>query len=171
MIGGDGCINESDETNLGIRKYNRGRLETGGFDGDSKEFFIEPVEFHNANTLLAVIKRHIAIGTMIYSDYCKSYNSLEQEAYQHLTVNHSVKVVDPDIGANTQQIEQVQCCLEIRKDKSQLVFVSCFFFLNGSMNSVILHYYKVNVPAAEDDRFINLNDHIDTLYVPVTVHR
>ena len=39
------------------------------------------------------------------SDLWKSYDCLQNEGYQHLTVNHSLNFVDPDTGAHTPGIE------------------------------------------------------------------
>ena len=39
------------------------------------------------------------------SDLCKSFDCLQNESYQHLTVNHSLNFVDPDTGVHTQGIE------------------------------------------------------------------
>ncbi|KMQ87796.1 putative transposase-like protein [Lasius niger] len=58
-------------------------------------------------TLLACIKEWIMPGTTIISDCWKSYNCLNSEGFQHLTVNHSYNFVDPDTGAHTQHIERV----------------------------------------------------------------
>ena len=39
------------------------------------------------------------------NDKWKAYDCLQDEGYQHLTVNHSLNFVDPDTGAHTQGIE------------------------------------------------------------------
>ncbi|XP_024869450.1 uncharacterized protein LOC112453119 [Temnothorax curvispinosus] len=41
------------------------------------------------------------------SDCWKSYNCLNNEGFQYLTVNHSYNFVDPETGAHTQNIECV----------------------------------------------------------------
>ncbi|XP_028046186.2 uncharacterized protein LOC118644227 [Monomorium pharaonis] len=111
-LGGPGHIVEIDEAKLGTRKYNRGRLIKGhwifeGYEQDTKKVFIVPVEDRSEKTLLACIKEWILPGTTIVSDCWKSYNCLNNEDFQHLTVNHSYNFVDPDTGAHTQHIERV----------------------------------------------------------------
>ena len=39
------------------------------------------------------------------SDLWRAYDCLNDEGFQHLTVNRSLNFVDPDIGAHTQNIE------------------------------------------------------------------
>ena len=38
----------------------------------------------------------------------KAYDCLQDEGYNHLTVNHSLNFVDPDTGAHTQRIENTR---------------------------------------------------------------
>ncbi|XP_071576627.1 uncharacterized protein [Temnothorax nylanderi] len=111
-LGGPGHTVEIDETKIGHRKYNRGRLLKGnwifgGYEQDSKKVFIVPVEDRTEKTLLACIKEWILPGTTIMSDCWKSYNCLSNEDFQPLTVNHSYNFVDPESGAHTQHIERV----------------------------------------------------------------
>nr|XP_012229903.1 PREDICTED: uncharacterized protein LOC105676515 isoform X1 [Linepithema humile] len=111
-LGGPGRTVEIDEAKIGRRKYNRGRLIKGqwifgGYERDSKKIFIVPVEDRTEETLLACIKEWIMPGTTIVFDCWKSYNCLNNEGFQHLTVNHSYNFVDPQSGAHTQHIERV----------------------------------------------------------------
>ena len=39
------------------------------------------------------------------SDMWKAYDYLQDEGYNHLTVNHSLNFIDPDMGAHTQRME------------------------------------------------------------------
>jgi len=39
------------------------------------------------------------------SDLWRSYDCLQDEGYERLTVNHNLNTVDPDTGAHTQVIE------------------------------------------------------------------
>ena len=67
--------------------------------------FIVPVPDRSAKTLVAIIKEHIAVGSIIYSDCWKAYDRLEEEGYKHLKVNHPVAFVDPKTGCHTNSIE------------------------------------------------------------------
>lgn len=83
-IGGYNKVVEIDEAKFGKRKYNRGRIIEGqwlfgGFERDSKLFFMEPVENRKKETLLEVIKNKIKPGTTIISDCWKAYDCLEDE--------------------------------------------------------------------------------------------
>ena len=48
-----------------------------------------------------------SIGTTIISDCWRSYDCLNEEDFEHLTVNHSLNFVDPETGAHTQNIESL----------------------------------------------------------------
>ncbi|XP_018368673.1 PREDICTED: uncharacterized protein LOC108764789 [Trachymyrmex cornetzi] len=111
-IGGLGHIVQIDEAKIGKRKYNcdrliKGQWIFGGYEQGSKKMFIVPVEDRTETTLLPVIKEWILPGTTIVSDCWKSYDCLNNEGFQHLTVNHSYNFVDPETGAHTQHIEHV----------------------------------------------------------------
>ncbi|KYN02027.1 hypothetical protein ALC62_07140, partial [Cyphomyrmex costatus] len=102
-LGGSGHTVEIDEAKIGKRKYNRDRLVKdqwifGGYEQGSKKIFIVPLEDRTEKTLLEIIKEWILPGTTIVSDCWKSYDCLNNEGFQHLTVNHSYNFVDPDTG-------------------------------------------------------------------------
>ena len=63
------------------------------------------MERRDKDTLLPIIRAHILPGTCVMSDLLKAYNCLQDEGYDHLTVNHSLNFVEPDTGAHTQSIE------------------------------------------------------------------
>ena len=109
-IGGPGSTVEIDESKFGKRKYHRGRFIEGqwvfgGICRETKACFLVPVERRDRDTLLPIIRAQILPGTRVLSDLWKSYDCLQNEGYQHLTVNHSLNFVDPDTGAHTQGIE------------------------------------------------------------------
>lgn len=103
MIGGEGHIVEIDETKIGKRKYNRGRMVEGSWifgmiditTKNEADYRLEICEDNRRNeeNLLKYIKKHIKPGTTIYSDCWSAYVNLEQHGYKHYTVNHSVESV------------------------------------------------------------------------------
>ncbi len=56
-------------------------------------------------SLIPLIKKNVADGSVIMTDCWPSYNSLTANGYIHLTVNHSINFVDQRTLANTQKIE------------------------------------------------------------------
>ena len=95
VIGGEGKIVEIDESAFGARKYHRGRHRDthwvfGGVERDSGKCFFAPVANRSKEVLLDIIKQYILPGTTIYSDCWKAYNTLADEGYIHMTVNHSI---------------------------------------------------------------------------------
>jgi len=112
VIGGQGIIVEIDESKFGKRKYNRGhRVEgawvIGGVERTQRRLiFAEVVERRDARTLLNVISRHVAAGSIVHTDLWRGYVSIEDELdVQHFTVNHSINFVDPETGTHTNTIE------------------------------------------------------------------
>ncbi|XP_022174514.1 uncharacterized protein LOC111036697 [Myzus persicae] len=108
-IGGIGKTVEIDESKFGRRKYHCGhRVEGqwifGGIERESGLCFLVPVERRDKVTLLSLIKDWILPGTCIISDCWKAYDCLE-EGFRHVTVNHSIKFINPDTGAHTNNVE------------------------------------------------------------------
>ncbi len=70
-----------------------------------------PVPKRDAFTLLNIIYKHIAPGTLILSDCWAAYNEISKldKSFQHKTVNHSLNFVDPVTMAHTNGIESVWC--------------------------------------------------------------
>ncbi|CAI6355836.1 unnamed protein product [Macrosiphum euphorbiae] len=109
-LGGCGRTVEIDESKFGRRKHHRGhRVEGqwvfGGYERETGNCFMIPVENRTAETLLVIIKDWIKPGTTIISDCWRAYNTLNNEGYQHLTVNHSLHFKDPETGVHSNTIE------------------------------------------------------------------
>ena len=101
---------EIDESKIGGRKYHRGhhvegQWVFGGIDRQTGKVFLVPVEKRDQETLIPLIKSWILPHSTIISDCWKAYNVLNQEGYEHLTVNHSLHFKDPASGAHTNTIE------------------------------------------------------------------
>ena len=109
ILGEEGKIVQIDESKFGKRKYHRGhhvegQWVFGGIEQDSRKCFLVAVEKRDEGTLLPIIQKWIAPGTIIVSDCWKAYCNLENHGYEHRTVNHSVEFVNED-GDNTNKIE------------------------------------------------------------------
>ncbi len=50
-------------------------------------------------------KKWIKPCSIVHSDCSKPYDTLGQEGYTHLKVNHSIQFANPETGANTSHIE------------------------------------------------------------------
>lgn len=111
LIGGEGIIVEIDESKFGRRKYNRGHRVpgvwvVGGIERTREaKYFVKEIESRDRETLLDVIKKHVLPGSIIYTDLWKGYTGLEQQGYEHHTVNHSQHFVDPVTQIHTNRIE------------------------------------------------------------------
>ena len=112
VIGGPGIIVEIDESKFAKRKYHRGRMidgvwVVGGIERtDEKKCFVKVVQDRSAETLYGVISRHVAPGSIVYTDLWRGYGNFFNELNMtHRTVNHSVNFVDPNTGAHTNTIE------------------------------------------------------------------
>lgn len=113
MLGEKGKIVEIDETKIGKRKYNTGRIIRGQWvfreiKRDIKRFFVIPVPNRRAETLIPIIKQYVAPSTIIHTDKWRAYDYVcNHNNYVHLVVNHSVNFVNPNNGVHTQNVERL----------------------------------------------------------------
>ena len=116
VIGGKNMIVEIDESLLVKHKYWRGRrlrnqkwVIGGVVRGNINDYFVERVDRRDRVSLLNVIRRRVAPGSIIITDKWGGYFGLEiilyEMDYTHLVVNHRLWFVDPTTGANTQTVE------------------------------------------------------------------
>jgi ISXO2-like transposase domain len=112
VIGGPGVVVEIDESKFGKRKYHRGHhvegvWVVGGVERTNQRLmFAEVVERRDAQTLIDVISRHVANGSIVHTDMWGGYSRLEELLnVQHRTVNHSHHFVNPEDGSHTNSIE------------------------------------------------------------------
>ena len=125
LLGGPGVIVQIDESVISKPKNNRGRRRRptwmfGAYCPAQRLGFAEIVPNRTAFTLLPIILRTIAPGSMIHSDMWAAYRRIRflhgnagqafgvmrvRRLYNHQTVNHRRNFVDPATGAHTQHIE------------------------------------------------------------------
>jgi transposase-like protein len=112
QIGGNDVIVEVDESKFGKRKYHRGHHVEGAWvvggveRTPERRVFAEVVERRDAPTLIDVVRRRVAPGSIIHSDLWRAYRAIPSAAHlEHRTVNHSRHFVDPDTGVHTNTIE------------------------------------------------------------------
>ncbi len=111
LIEGPGIECEINESKFGKRKYQRGhRVEGDWVFGGGEKFhksniFMFVVKKQTRDELLPLIKKWIKPGPIIHSGCWKPYDTLRQEAYTHLKINHSIQFTNPETGANTNHIE------------------------------------------------------------------
>lgn len=116
-IGGPGKEVEIDECLFVKRKYHVGRVlrgqswVLGGVVRGSNVHFMEFVPDRTINTMIPILARRIASGSIVHSDRYATYTNLPAKLaeygvlIEHRTVNHSTNFVDPDTGSHTQSIE------------------------------------------------------------------
>ena len=111
QIGGNGVEVEIDESKFGKRKYHRGYHVEGQwvFGGrekyDKHKIFMIPMVNCKASTLLPLIRKWIAPGSIIHSDCWKAYTAIPKMGYSHVTINHSKEFVNKESAACTNAIE------------------------------------------------------------------
>jgi transposase-like protein len=111
-IGGENVIVEIDESKFGKRKHHRGHPVEGAWvvggveRAAERRVFVEVVEKRDAATLIEVVGRRVAPGSIVHSDLWRAYGAIPSAAHlEHMTVNHSRHFVDPDTGVHTNTIE------------------------------------------------------------------
>jgi transposase-like protein len=119
VIGGPDVVVEIDETKLGKRKYNRGHRVDGvwvvvGIERtEERRLFLVPVAERNAETLIGIIREHVAPGSVVHTDGWRGYSRVEEElGLTHRIVNHSVGFIDIETRVHTNYVEGTNCALK-----------------------------------------------------------
>jgi len=55
----------------------------------------------DSSTLTSIIEDHVPERSIILTDCWKAYSELEQQNWNHLTVNHLMNLVDPTSGTHS----------------------------------------------------------------------
>ena len=99
-----------------MKKAERAQPQTNGI-------FLEVVPDRSAKTLMPILERHIAPGTLIVSDSWPAYNGITfwkgVSPWEHLTVNHHKEFVNSATGAHTQKIERLWREFKEKKKRGQ----------------------------------------------------
>ena len=102
---------EIDESLFLWRKNHVGQLREemwvlGGYEQARRRGFLVRVDRRDAATLLPIIQQWVAPGSIIWTDMWAAYkyNQLPNMAYQHGTVNHTLRFVDPITGVMTNRV-------------------------------------------------------------------
>ena len=88
ILGGEGKMVQIDESKFGKRTYHRGHHAEGqwvfgGIEQDSRKCFLMVIEKQDEGTLLPIIQKWTAPGTIIVSDFWKAYCNLEKHGCEH----------------------------------------------------------------------------------------
>lgn len=112
VIGGKGVIMEIDESKFS-KKIPQGSFGQRGMgiwwcrkNKRTKKFCVR-VEKRTKNVLMPLIKKHIAPGSIIYSNKWKTYHSIASldKSFKHLMVNHSKEYKNKKTDCCTNTIE------------------------------------------------------------------
>ncbi|KAG0434630.1 hypothetical protein DMUE_5102 [Dictyocoela muelleri] len=109
-IGGINIIVEADESKFGNRKNNIGEIVDGVCVFEmvertiERKIFLIEIDDKKAITLISTIDKKVEFGPTIYTDGLRSYNAINDEVYEHESVNHNENFIDP-ISVHTQTIE------------------------------------------------------------------
>ena len=154
QIGGPGIYVEIDESKFGKRKYHRGHRVEGSwvFGGvertPERRVFLVQVEKRDRATLLPLIKRFIAPGSIIVSDCWAAYESIpdmvidagygyDMPLYEHEAVNHERGFVGSD-GRHSNTIEgtwyAVKRTCPVKKRKKKWIPGCLFQFMWRRVN-------------------------------------
>jgi hypothetical protein len=119
IIGGPGIQVQVDETKFGKRKYHRGHRVDGAWvlvgveKTEERLVFAEVVADRSAETIAAVLSRHLAHGSILCTDQWKGYAGISDRfEIEHRTVNHSLWFKDPATGVDTNTVEGTNYALK-----------------------------------------------------------
>ena len=97
----------------------------GRNERNTKNCLAVSVEDRSADTLSPIIQKLVLPGTTIISDCWKAYSQLEEEGYQHQTVNHSKDFIKKETGAHTNTTESTCTTSYAQDSKKSVRYIFC----------------------------------------------
>lgn len=167
QLGGPGKEVQVDESLLVRAKYHVGRNARrrqtwvfGAYDMAQKVGFVKFVNRRDAATLLPIIQRVVAPGSVIISDEWRAYRGIPALPgnYLHRTVNHSRHFVDPATGSHTNGVESYWSRIKAN-----------FKRMHGTSKEMIPsyldeHMWRERYGRTDDLAYLNLLSHIAEQY-------
>lgn len=116
------------------------------FDGQKGRFRIEicPGNNRDEETLVELIRKHVAPDSNIESDGWASYANLDRHGYRHRVVIHDTNFVDPETGCHTQTIEASWRVVKHRIGRGgikDLAMHLCEFLFMKEMKRIDMDYF------------------------------
>ncbi|KCZ77206.1 hypothetical protein H311_01787, partial [Anncaliia algerae PRA109] len=74
---------------------------------ERKEGFLCEVKNRERETLFPLIKNFMRPGTIIYFYRARVYDTIEDEGYSHIILNHGRNYMDPRTSATTNHVEYI----------------------------------------------------------------
>ena len=158
-LGGRGIICQIDESMFRYKqKYHVGRFVQGcrwvfGIVDTSThpgKYYVQLVPDRSADTLIPILRNVCKDGSIIWSDEWRSYNNIENNNFEHQTVNHKFNFVNPIDGCNTQSVESLWNKLKRRIKKLMGVDYSL-------LNSYLKEWmWKDNIAKNDFNEFLEL---------------
>ena len=96
---------------MGKRKDNKGKRRKGIWilgiisEQERGRIVLEVIEGRDHESIVPLIEKHVGKGRTIKTDRLKSYERHKDLGYEHVVVNHSVGLICPWTGVNTNLIE------------------------------------------------------------------
>ena len=126
---------------------------------------IYPVDNRDANTLIPLIKKHVKLGTKIFSDNWAAYFKLNDLGYPHFTVTHKTTFKQTYKNVDTDElvycITKIEGAWKISKDHFRRINGTNTTLFEQHLCEVIWrnHCHKDNLY----DRFFTLLNSVNTL--------
>lgn len=101
----EGDVSDGDHVRFG--EDNSEKKWVVGISLSRKHVRFVPVPNRTSRTILAIISRYCAPGSVIHTDEWRGFSALSQYGFVHKMVIHDHYYVDPNTGAHTQVVERM----------------------------------------------------------------